>query len=398
MKKTVIIAAIMASVLVFTGLAACKRGNSVSANKTPLYSPAGLSGDDLAFSKFTQPVDVHIGMSVDPSDSSLPPGDSPENNQYTRHLRDKYNINVIVDWTAANGPDFNSKLALCIASDTLPDAVVSPNQIYMLKAAKSGMLFDLTDIFEQYQSSQVRKIMESTNGRAKKSVSYKDRVIALPNITVVTDGITIMAVQKNWLAMYGLEVPKTLDDIEKVARVFRDRKPAGERTVPIIGPDKGATLYPTFIESSGIANGFGPVFSAYDAYPGYFLDNGDGTVSYGSLSPNMKPALRRLAGWYKEGLIDPEMGSRDSSWELLNANQGGIVFGPWWILGYGNSDSFRNNPNANWQAYPVFTDDGKWNSTIQAVGKTACLVSRKASADTAAAVVIMYNVLVRDEA
>ena len=364
----------------------------------PQFSPPGLTGDALAFSKFTQPVDVHIGMSVNPIDTTLPPGDTAQNNQYTRYLRDKYNINVIVDWTAADGEDYNQKVSLCIASDSLPDGLNVKSHIYMLKAAKSGMLYDITDLFQKYASSQVKKIVDSTQGRAMNMVSYDGRMIALPNITVTTDGVHVMNVQKNWLDQYGLGIPQTLDEIENAARVFKEKKPAGAATIPIIGPDKNGKLYCNYIESSNLANGFDPVFAAYDAYPGYFLDNGNGTVSYGSLLGNMKPALQRLAKWYKEGLIDPELGSRDNSGEPVNANQVGIRFGPWWALGYGNGDSFKNDPGANWQAYPVYTDGGKWNAHMKAPGTEACLISRKASPDAAAAIIVMYNALVRDEA
>jgi multiple sugar transport system substrate-binding protein/putative aldouronate transport system substrate-binding protein len=391
---------IAASMFIAVGTVFASGGNQQQTQRsaTPTLSPAGLTGDALAFSKFTKPVDVHIGMSVSPIDTTLPPGDTAQNNQYTRYLRDNYNINVIVDWTAAEGNDYNQKVSLAIASNTLPDALVFNSQSYLIKAAKSEMLYDLTDLFQQYASSQVKGIIESTKGRAMEMVSYDGRMIALPNITVATDGVHVLNVQKNWLDQYGLAVPKTIDDIENVARVFKERKPAGAATIPIIGPDKNTKLYCNFIESSNLSNGFDPVFSAYDAYPGYFLDNGNGTVSYGSLDPKMKPALQRLAAWYKEGLIDPEMGSRDNSGEPVNANQVGLRFAPWWGLGYGNGDSFKNDPTVNWQSYPVLTNDGKWNVHMKAPGVSSCIVNKNASADVAAAVIIMYNALVRDEA
>jgi multiple sugar transport system substrate-binding protein/putative aldouronate transport system substrate-binding protein len=59
--------------------------------------------DTLAFGKFDSPVDVHIGMAVDPTDATLLDGDTVDNNVYTRHLKDEFNINVIIDWTAASG-------------------------------------------------------------------------------------------------------------------------------------------------------------------------------------------------------------------------------------------------------------------------------------------------------
>ncbi|MDR1558900.1 MAG: extracellular solute-binding protein [Clostridiales bacterium] len=355
--------------------------------------PAG----DLAFRKFDAPLDVHIGMSVSPTDSTLPSGDTAQDNQYTRYLRDNYNINVIVDWTAADGNDYNQKVSLAIASDSLPDGLVSKNESYMKKAAKSNMLYDITDLFQQYASEQVKGIMDSTDGRAMESVSYNGRMIALPNITVDTDGVHILFARKDWLDKYNLGIPKTLDDVEAAARVFKQEKPAGDATVPLTGPDKNGRLYCTFLESSNNQHGFDPVFGAYDAYPGYWLDNGDGTISYGTLSDNTRSALERLASWYKEGIIDPEMGTRDSSGELVNANQVGLYFGPWWSLGYGNNDSFVNDPTANYQAYPIFDSEGQWNTHMKAVGTESCLISAKASEDTAAALIIMYNALVRDE-
>ncbi|MDR2177881.1 MAG: extracellular solute-binding protein [Treponema sp.] len=364
----------------------------------PSLSPSGLMGDSLAFSKFTKPVDVHIGMSINPIDTTLPPGDSPQNNQYTRYLRDNYNINVIVDWSAASGNDYNQKVSLCIASNTLPDGLSVRSHAYVLKAAKSGMLYDITDLFSRYASSQAKGIVDSTKGRAARMVSYNDRMIALPGVSVITDGVHILTVQKQWLDMYGLPVPMTLDDIENAAWVFKEKKPAGNATIPIAGPDKNTKLYCSFIESSSLVGGLDPVFQACDVYPGFFLDNGNGTVSYGSLDPKMKEPLARLARWYKEGLLDPELGNRDSSGEVVNANQAGMRFGPWWSIGYGNSNSFKNNPRANWQSYPVYSAAGAWNLHMPAPGFAACLINKRASPDTAAAIIIMYNALIRDEA
>lgn len=355
--------------------------------------PAG----DLPFYKFPETVDVHIGMWVNPIDTTLPSGDSADDNQYTRYLLENYNINVIADWTAADGNDYNQKVSLAIASDDLPDGLVAKEQSYLRKAAKSGMLKDITDLFDKYASEQVKGIISTTEGRAMADVSFDGKMQALPNITVDTDGVHVLNIRKDWLDDYNLEIPKTLDDIEAVAKVFKEEKPAGDATIPILGPDKNGKPYATFLESSNNVNGFDPVFSAYDVYPGYWIDEGDGTVSYGSTDDKMKDALQRLADWYKDGLIDPEMGTRDNAGEVMNANQNGMRFGPWWGLGYGNGDSFKNDPTADWQAYPVFTDDGKWYTHMKSVGTSSCMISEKATDDVAGAIIIMYNALVRDE-
>ncbi|WP_155987792.1 extracellular solute-binding protein, partial [Gorillibacterium massiliense] len=215
-----------------------------SANSSP-----SASGDDLAFSKFPKPVDVHIGMSVDPTDKTLPAGDSVSNNQYTRYLKEKYNINVIVDWTAATGNDFKQKVSLAIASGKLPDGMVVDDRSYMTKAASSGLLYDITDLFQQYQSSQVKDIMASTEGRALENASYKGKMVSIPNITVDTDGVHIMWIRKDWLDKLNLPVPKTLSDIEKTAKAFIANKMGGNNTIGIVGPSKNTFPYATFLVS-----------------------------------------------------------------------------------------------------------------------------------------------------
>lgn len=105
-----------------------------------------------------------------------------------------------------------------------------------------------------------------------------------------------------------------------------------------------------------------------------------------------------LAKWYQEGLIDPEFSTRDSYSEVINANESGIFFGPWWMIGYGTDDAFNNNPDVNWQAYPLYNAKGEWNPKTNAIGSSYLVVNKKASEDVAKAVTIINNVLVRDEA
>ncbi|GIP28618.1 hypothetical protein J23TS9_37480 [Paenibacillus sp. J23TS9] len=397
-------AMLLSVVLLGLSLTACTSSNdSASDLKAPSKSDSSsatpaLSGDDLAFSKFPNPVDVHIGMVVDPTDKTLPEGDSVSNNQYTRYLKEKYNINVIVDWTAATGNDFKQKVSLTIASGKLPDGMVVDDRSFMTKAASSGLLYDITDLFQQYQSSQVKDIMASTDGRAMENASYKGKMVSLPNITVDTDGVHVLWIRKDWLDKLQLPVPKTTSDIEKTAKAFIDNKLGGDKTIGIAGPSKNSFPYSTFLLSSNNMGGFDPIFGAMDAYPGYWLDNGDGSVSYGTLTDNTKNTLALLADWYKKGLIDPEVGTRDNVGDPINANQAGIFFGPWWNGGYGNGDSFKNDPTANWQAYPVYSDDNKWNAHMKTTGSTYTIISKNAKPDVVKAILIMNNALVRDEA
>jgi multiple sugar transport system substrate-binding protein/putative aldouronate transport system substrate-binding protein len=408
MVKRRILCGILALCLVL-GMTACGSGTATGTapeqTEAKAEAPAGTAaspevkpaGDGEAFHKFDKPVDVHIGMKVDPTDKTLGEGDSAGDTPYTRHLKETYNINIVVDWTAATGNDYKQKVNLSMASGNLPDGLVVPDRTYMVKAASAGLLYDITDTWAKYRSEQCNAILESTEGRAMKNASYNGRMVAIPNTSADPDGVTVMMINKSWLDKLSLPVPKTLAEIEKTAQAFKDAKLAGDKTIAISGPGKSDFPYCWFLDSSNRRSGFDPVFQALDAYPGYWLDDGNGNITYGTLSENTKKGLELLADWYKKGLIDREMGTRDNSGEPIQANQVGIFFGPWWSIGYGNLDSFKNDPTANWQAYPVYTDDGKFYTHMKDVGTEYLIISKKASEDVVRAIITMQNVYTRDE-
>lgn len=225
-----------------------------------------------------------------------------DNNQYTDYLLENFNIKVVVDWTAASGNDYTQKVALCIASNTLPDAMTVSRE-YMLKAAKAGQLYDLTDLFQKVQSDQVKEVMDSTDGQAIAEASVDGRQYAIPAVEVETGSVQVLNVRQDWLDEYGLDAPKTLDDVENIAKVFAEKKPAGEDTIPLAGPDKNTKCYTSFLDTGTTTGGFDAVFTANGAYPGLFLKDDDGNVTYGTDSDATRSTLERLADWYAKAIL-----------------------------------------------------------------------------------------------
>lgn len=352
--------------------------------------------DDLAFKKFDHEVVIEVGMNVPATDKTLKSGESAENNKFTQYLKENFNIVPKLKWQAS-GENFIQKLSLAIGSDDLPDVVVAPDKSYLTKAYKSNSLYDLTDVFKQYASKQVMGIQNSTKGRALESASFDGRIMALPSVTTVSDGVHLVIVRKDWLDKLNLEAPKTVEDVEKIARAFIDNKMGGEQTIGIMGPSKDGGMYSTFLRSSSNPYGFDPIFTAMGAYPGYWLKQDDGSVVYGSTTEETKSALELLARWYKEGLIDPEVGTRDNASEVISANQCGLFFGPWWSCGYGLTDSIKNDPTADWHSYAIVDANKEWNPHMKAISNSYSLVSKRVTEEQAQAIVIMNNVLVRDE-
>lgn len=327
----------------------------------------------------------------------LPTGDTPENNQYTRYVKSALNIDTKYIWSAASA-DYDAKINLAIASNDLPDAM-QVNLAQFTQLVNNDQIADLTDVYNQYASPTVRQMMDSSKGIALKAVTFNGKIMGIPALTVPDDGYQLMWIRKDWLDKLNLSVPKTMDDVEKVAQAFVTQDPGGNgagKTIGIVGPNNGGPLYADFLNPTNGNFAFDPVFFSYHAYPGFWVKGSDGKAVYGSILPETKTALARLADLYKKGLIDPQMGVRKDSSEPVTGGQAGIFFGEWWNGYWPLPDAVKNNPKANWQAYAVPLDDkGTWNPH-QGTPATSFVVVRKGYANPEAAMKIV-NLFNRDE-
>ena len=218
-------------------------------------APAGET-DDRAFKKFDEPVTVTFAQQIDPADTTLADGEDVENNQYTRYLKDTFNIVWEAEWTAGSAADFQQRTSLAIASSDLPDVMVMPNRNYMVKAAQAGLLADLHDVFDSYASKQVKQIMESTEGMAYDNGTYDGVFVGLPNVTVQTDGVYVMFIRQDWLDELNLEVPQTISDVEEVAKAFMESGKSPRYAIAGVG--QGQRSYANFLESGSKTQGFTP--------------------------------------------------------------------------------------------------------------------------------------------
>ncbi|MFM9279434.1 extracellular solute-binding protein [Paenibacillus jiagnxiensis] len=397
-KKFVLIAMTLLLIM----LSACsgtngKENDSAAESTTPGTADGGSEPGD-PFGKYPETITLTYGKSVDPTDKSLPAGDTPETNQYSRYVKEHLNIDTKVTWQAATGTNYDQKVNLAISSNDLPDAlVVKDTQLRAM--VKSGQLADLTDVFNKYASPAMKSYMEKTNGVSSEAVTFDGKMYAIPSIQVQSDGVHQMWIRKDWLDKLGLQPPKTIEELEKVAKAFVEQDPDGngqKDTIGIAGQQNGDRLYANFLESTNNTYGLDPIFGAYKSYPGFWVKDASGNPVYGSTLPETKQALAKLRDMYANGLIDKEIGIRKSASETVVNGKAGIFFGPWW-MGYGPiGDAIKNDPKANWQSYLLPLDaDGQFNAHMGAPS-TVFVVVRK-DYEHPEAVIKMLNLLIRDE-
>jgi putative aldouronate transport system substrate-binding protein len=403
MKKSLMI--LLAAALVI--VSACSNTNNTGGSKdsskqstNQVSSSNQTDSSTLAdpFGKYEEPITISIGIEVDPTDTSLPSGDSPTNNQYTRNIKENLNIDVEHAFTASPA-NYKQKVSLSIASNDLPDAmIVGPVELRQLYEA--GQLEDLTDVYNNYASPTIKRIIESTGGLALEAVTFDGKIMAIPGVQLQADGVHTLWLRKDWLDKLNLDPPQTVEDLVKVARAFVEQDPDGNNkkdTIGLAGPDSSGKLYANFLESSNNVYGFDGIFAAFNSYPGYWLEE-DGKAVYGSLQPETKEALAQLRSMYADGLIDQEMGVREESSESIISGNTGMFFAPWW-MGYGPlGEAITVNPEANWQAYALPLDGSGKYSPHMSTPSSSFVVVRKGYEHPEAVMKMQNNLLAQEGA
>ena len=386
MKQKQIIALVSATALAATALAGCGKTSEESTQTTAVSEAEGTAKEDLPLSKYPETVTVHLGGSLNPN-AKLPEGMSYENNSYLDFLSEDLNIKVVYDWIASSS-DFDEKMNLCIGSGTIPE-LMNVNATQYRALLKYDMIQPLDQYFDDYASDTLKGYVESGGEELKKHISNdKGEMMAIPAPNITAGGINEMWIRQDWLDNLGLEVPRTWDELAAVAEAFVTQDPDGNGeadTIGILGP--GNTDHMNAI--GGNQFGLDPLFSSFQSYPQYWLQDEDGTVKYGSIQPETRTALEKIQKLYTDKLIDTEMLVRNNCQEAILSGKVGIFFGPWWI-GYTVSDATLAG-EADWRAYfTPLSEDGKYYTHMPDPTSTYVVVSKSCKNPEAAIKIINY--------
>ncbi len=305
-------------------------------------------------------IDLHVGRYIY-SAAVFPEGDTIEDNVWTRYYRDALGVNLITDWTCTN-TEYNDKLNIVIASSDIPDLVIECSYNQLQTMAEADMLMDLTDVLEEYGSDLLKSIYNGDGGAALEMCTFDGKLLALPYMTSVIYEPSLLWIRQDWLDNLGLEIPTTIEEVLAVAKAFDEQDPDQNGV-----DDTGGLAFSNYL-FDGITSLTG-FFNGYHAYPQIWIKQEDGTIGYGSVQPEMKDALARLAQLYQEGGIDPEFGVKDSAkvTEEVAGGKYGISYGRCWnIFQYGIAAN--EFPTMQWTPVPAPSADDQ--ESLASVGVT----------------------------
>lgn len=350
MKKVFSIAAV--TMMSFGILAGCSVGSSSSGDTDT--KPIANKEELKPFGKYKETVTYTVGKST-PGIAKLPPGQTYEDNAYTKYLKETLNIQSKNKFEAQDGDAYKQKVSMAVASGDIPD-IMAVDAATLRQLVDNDLIADLTDVYESSASDLVKDMYDSYDGRALEAATFDGKLMAMPS-TQNANIPTMLWLRQDWLDKLGLKGPKTLDDVEKILTEFTQKDPGGNGK----GNTVGIALSPSIGGMYGSLFQADNILQTYDSFPRQWIEK-DGKVVYGSITEETKQGLGKLANWYKKGLIDPQIAVRKSIEDLIIGGQTGAYFGPWWTPDYPLNSAKQKNPNAEWAPY-IISKDGSGTIT-----------------------------------
>lgn len=216
--------------------------------------------------------------------------------------------NVMLKYTLSeNAGDMSQQLAVAVSSKDMADIIYQSSRRNFISYGNQGAFIPLNDLIEKY-APNIKKYLDE-NEDVKKYITASDgNIYYIPNIL---DGKTSSGwfIRQDWLDKLGLKTPNTIDELHHVLTAFKNNDPNGNGKadeVPLFGT--GGQVRWTVNEFLGI----------FDAEMDFRYENGK--VTYGPTTENFKTAMKTLAAWYAEGLIDPEIFTRQNPREYFLGN------------------------------------------------------------------------------
>ena len=338
-------------------------------------------------SKYDPPITITRVVATDDSlennTLSKLPGETIDDNRWTRLISDELGIKIVNTWIAKGADEFNQKFNVSIATGDIPD-LINVNATQLKQLADADLLADLTTILPDFATPLTKKIIDDGGPAALSIATVGGKLLGIPRVNANHENVNFIWLRTDWLKAYNLTPPKTFAEFENIVKVFVEKGKPGT-----VGMALHKDLWG---QNYGVLDG---LFNAYHAYPNNWVEV-NGKMAYGSIQPEMKAGLTKLAEMYKAGLIDKEFAVKDSGKEseLTAAGLNGAFYGAHWNGLFPLQNNRTNDPKADWQAFPIVSADDKVAMTQSNVG-TADWFSMSKACKNPEAVMKLMNMYVK---
>ena len=270
--------------------------------------------------------------------TNYPAGSESEPNNRTIFKRLEEKTNVHVNWKAIQSDQWGDKIQLEMSNiKTLPELVFNAQfgDTDLLKYAKQGVIINVEEYIDKYMPS-LKKVFEEVPEYRTMCTDENGHIWAFPWIEQLGSNKTAIQTVGNmpfintaWLNFLNLEMPKTVDEFEKVLIAFRDNAASLKAQFNI----EGDIIPLSCIISGGnedctiLCNGFGEGYG--DPDPGrHIVVSDDGKVVCTATTEGFRKGIEWLNKLYTENLIDPDAFTQEWSTYVAKGKSGryGVCF------------------------------------------------------------------------
>ncbi|MDQ1914919.1 extracellular solute-binding protein [Paenibacillus sp. GD4] len=280
-------------------------------------------------------------------------GETLEDNRWSRIYKDQLGINIKYNWVVkgdVSSDQYLQKINVTLASGDLPD-VIPVNATQLKQLADSGQIEDMTELYKKYATPLTKDVMSQEGTSPFDAATFDGKLMAIPQLEASIERAMFIWIRTDWLQKLGLQPPKTMADVLAISKAFTEQDPDGNGKKDTYGLAITKTLW-------GGAMGLEGFMAGYNAYPNMWVEDASGKLVYGGIQPEVKKALQALQNMSKNGEIDKEFGIKDGGKvsENIAAGQIGMEYGEQWNSIYPLQLNKNNNPNAQWQAFPIVSE------------------------------------------
>ncbi len=229
-------------------------------------------------------------------------GDSFVTNPFLVQLEEE--MNVKVDWQIVSSNDWGDQKPILLAGgeSVLPDVVLGFQTFSEADIINNVEYFlPLEDLIQENMPNLMQAFEEMPALKAI-STSADGHIYSLPSRMPkrpVACNVPVINVQ--WLRNLNLEVPTTIEELEKVLVAFKEQDANGNGDPNDEIPFTGIGLGMDFLTPFGMT----------DVYGQRYLVNEDGSVKYAYTSDEYKEGLKWAHKLYQMGVIDNELFTQD---------------------------------------------------------------------------------------
>lgn len=295
------------------------------------------------YQKYDEPVTVTVVKGVTVATDTE---DRTENNNFIKFIEDNYGIKLEYKWVTTP-EQYNQRIATDLAMDDLADVVVV-NATTLGQMIEAEQAMDITQIWDEYADDLTKELIAPA-GSTSFEMAHKDgKLYGIPYATPVLESLHGLFLREDWRVKLNLPEPTTFAELEQILYAFANNDPDGNGVKDTFGIGMNKDLYGNGYEMYTIAN-------MMHAYPDAWVENAEGKIVYGSVQPEMKAVLAKLAQWYKDGLIDPEftVKNSDQEAELTLTEKLGAFTGVQWAQFMSDAlpSLWTNNPESDWKLW-----------------------------------------------